>query len=120
MRKLITWPSARAFQATTKSRPSIIDMFQQSIWNRYTYVLICTYVNIMEIIHGGSLKIIALLADGEKSLTELSGKLSVTKTMALRMLASLEESRLIQSRIIKNRNGRSRLFKLSKFSLVLS
>lgn len=74
----------------------------------------------MEIIHAKSMRIIELLVDGEKSLTELSGKLSVTKTMALRMLSDLEDSGLIESRIVKNHNGRSRLFKLKEFSLVLS
>jgi predicted nucleotidyltransferase len=74
----------------------------------------------MEIIHQRSLRIIELLADGEKSLTELAGKLSVTKTMALRMLTDLEKSGLIQSHIIKNNNGRLRQFKLKEFSLVIS
>jgi hypothetical protein len=74
----------------------------------------------MEIIHGRSLRIIGLLVDGEMSLTELSSKLSVTKTMALRMLTGLEESGLIQSHIIKNHNGRSRMFSLKEFSLLLS
>jgi len=74
----------------------------------------------MEIIRAKSMRIIELLVDGEKSLTELAGKLSVTKTMALRMLSDLEESGLIESRIVKNDNGRSRLFKLKEFSLVLS
>ena len=74
----------------------------------------------MEIIHQRSLMILELLVDGEKSLTELAGKLAVTKTMALRMLTGLQESGLIESHIVKNNNGRSRLFKLREFSMVLS
>ena len=64
--------------------------------------------------------ILNLLLDGEKTLTEMSERLGVSKTAALKHLNELERFGMIVSETNTTRIGREKRFRVDSFSMVMS
>lgn len=64
--------------------------------------------------------ILNLLLDGDKTLTEISEELSMSKPAALKHLNELEKFGMIVSETNTTRIGREKRFKVGSFSLVMS
>lgn len=66
------------------------------------------------------MKILNLLLEGDKTLTEISEELSMSKPAALKHLNELERFGMIVSETNTTRIGREKRFKVDSFSLVMS
>lgn len=65
-------------------------------------------------------KILQELSKGEKTLTELANAAKISKQGVLKHLNSMEEKKMIESRLEKDENGRTKIFTLNDFTELTS
>lgn len=67
-----------------------------------------------------TIKVLSLLARGNRTLSQIQKDLDVSKPMALKALSKLEKEGFVRSFIKKTKKGREKEYLLEQFSLVLS
>lgn len=74
----------------------------------------------MEILNVYEKRIIEMLIEGERTLSQISKNLKLSKPSTSKYLRRLEEKGIVEGEYIRDRNGRSLVYRLRSFHLIFS